>query len=292
MTPTRAISSLDWRGGGSPGGDLVLRRASVLDPRAGIDGVHDVVIRDGEIAELAEPGAGEGRRRGDRRRGQARLPGLLRPARPPPGPGRRGRGGHRDRHTRRRRGRLLRRPRDGEHEPARGYGRGCPCAPRAGGRARIRARRLPGLRVTRHGGRGADRDGRASRHGRGRVLRRRPADRQRPPDAPRTSVPAPGRRQRRPPRGGPRPLPPGGRACAAPRRRDARGRGVGGAGARGVAVGRGVHDDRPRRCARRLRGCADPRPAPVGPRVGGGGGGGKGGRRRASPARRRRTTWR
>jgi len=61
VTPTRAISSLDWRGAGSPGGDLVLRRASVLDPRAGIDGVHDVVIRDGEIAELAEPGAGEGR---------------------------------------------------------------------------------------------------------------------------------------------------------------------------------------------------------------------------------------
>jgi dihydroorotase len=61
MTPARAISSLDWRGAGGPGGDLVLRRASVLDPRAGIAGVHDVVIRDGEIAELAEPGSGEGR---------------------------------------------------------------------------------------------------------------------------------------------------------------------------------------------------------------------------------------
>ncbi len=61
MTPTRPISSLDWRGAGAPGGDLVLRRASVLDPRAEIDGVHDVVVRDGEIAELVAPGAAEGR---------------------------------------------------------------------------------------------------------------------------------------------------------------------------------------------------------------------------------------
>jgi len=48
--------SLDVR----PGEDahLVLRRASVLDPVAGIDAIHDVVIRDGEIAELAAPGEG------------------------------------------------------------------------------------------------------------------------------------------------------------------------------------------------------------------------------------------
>jgi dihydroorotase len=38
--------------------DLILRRATVLDPVAGIDGVHDVVIRGGEIAELAAPGEG------------------------------------------------------------------------------------------------------------------------------------------------------------------------------------------------------------------------------------------
>jgi dihydroorotase len=38
--------------------DLILRRASVLDPVAGIDGVHDVVVRGGEIAELAPPGEG------------------------------------------------------------------------------------------------------------------------------------------------------------------------------------------------------------------------------------------
>ncbi len=38
--------------------DVILRRATLLDPVAGIDGVHDVVIRDGEIAELAAPGEG------------------------------------------------------------------------------------------------------------------------------------------------------------------------------------------------------------------------------------------
>src|SRR4051794_15819715 len=38
-------------------GDLVLRSASVLDPVAGIEGVHDVIVRGGRIAELAEPGA-------------------------------------------------------------------------------------------------------------------------------------------------------------------------------------------------------------------------------------------
>jgi dihydroorotase len=37
--------------------DLVVRGARVLDPNAGIDASHDVVIRDGEIAELTEPGA-------------------------------------------------------------------------------------------------------------------------------------------------------------------------------------------------------------------------------------------
>lgn len=36
--------------------DLVLRGATLLDPAAGIDGVYDVVIRSGRIAELATPG--------------------------------------------------------------------------------------------------------------------------------------------------------------------------------------------------------------------------------------------
>jgi len=49
--------SLDVR----PGEDahLVLRRASMLDPVAGIDAIHDVVIRDGKIAALAAPGEAE-----------------------------------------------------------------------------------------------------------------------------------------------------------------------------------------------------------------------------------------
>lgn len=56
MTPgTRPISTLDWRGAAGAG-DVVLRSASVLDPRAGVDGVYDVVVRSGEVAELAAPG--------------------------------------------------------------------------------------------------------------------------------------------------------------------------------------------------------------------------------------------
>jgi dihydroorotase len=39
------------------GADLVLRGATVLDPVAGIEGVHDVIVRGGRIAELAAPGA-------------------------------------------------------------------------------------------------------------------------------------------------------------------------------------------------------------------------------------------
>jgi dihydroorotase len=54
---TRPISALDWRGRDGEHGDVVLRRASVLDPRAGIDGIYDVVVRGGEVAELADPGS-------------------------------------------------------------------------------------------------------------------------------------------------------------------------------------------------------------------------------------------
>ncbi len=57
---SRPISSLDWRGSeGEPEQDLLLRGVRVLDPRTGIDEVRDVVIRGGEVAELAEPGAAE-----------------------------------------------------------------------------------------------------------------------------------------------------------------------------------------------------------------------------------------
>jgi dihydroorotase len=47
---------LDVRAGAPA--DLILRRATVLDPVAGIDAVHDVVIRAGKVAELAAPGEG------------------------------------------------------------------------------------------------------------------------------------------------------------------------------------------------------------------------------------------
>jgi dihydroorotase len=56
---TRRASSLDWRGRGS-GGDLVVRGAFVLDPRAAIEGAHDVVIAGGEIVEIAPPGTADG----------------------------------------------------------------------------------------------------------------------------------------------------------------------------------------------------------------------------------------
>jgi len=55
----RPISDLDWRGRAEPRPDLVISRAAVLDPRAGIDDVLDVVVRGGEVAELAPPGTGE-----------------------------------------------------------------------------------------------------------------------------------------------------------------------------------------------------------------------------------------
>jgi dihydroorotase len=47
--------ALDLRSGESA--ELVLRSATVLDPAAGIEGVFDVVIRAGRIAELAAPGS-------------------------------------------------------------------------------------------------------------------------------------------------------------------------------------------------------------------------------------------
>jgi dihydroorotase len=50
-----SLAQLDIRAG--KGADLVLRGVSVLDPVANIDAQHDVVVRDGEIAELTAPGA-------------------------------------------------------------------------------------------------------------------------------------------------------------------------------------------------------------------------------------------
>jgi dihydroorotase len=50
-------AALDMRSGESA--TLVLRGAVVLDPVAGIEGTHDVVIHDGRIAELAAPGSAD-----------------------------------------------------------------------------------------------------------------------------------------------------------------------------------------------------------------------------------------
>jgi dihydroorotase len=55
---TEAIGSLSWRRGDSA--DVVLRGARALDPRSGIDARHDVVIRSGQLIELAEPGSRDG----------------------------------------------------------------------------------------------------------------------------------------------------------------------------------------------------------------------------------------
>ena len=54
MSTKDLTEKLDVRAG-EPA-DLVLRRATLLDPVAGIDGVHDLVIRGGRIAEIAAPG--------------------------------------------------------------------------------------------------------------------------------------------------------------------------------------------------------------------------------------------
>jgi dihydroorotase len=40
-----------------PPADVLIRAAHVLDPRAGVDAPHDVLVRDGEIAELGAPGS-------------------------------------------------------------------------------------------------------------------------------------------------------------------------------------------------------------------------------------------
>ena len=50
-----ASTSLSWRGGEAA--NLIIRGARALDPRTGLDERRDIVVRDGEIAELAEPGS-------------------------------------------------------------------------------------------------------------------------------------------------------------------------------------------------------------------------------------------
>ena len=48
---------LDRSARASIGGDLLIRGAHLVDPRAGLDGPGDVLVRDGEIAEVGAPGS-------------------------------------------------------------------------------------------------------------------------------------------------------------------------------------------------------------------------------------------
>jgi dihydroorotase len=41
----------------APAADLLITGAHVLDPRTGLDAPHDVLVRDGDIAELGAPGS-------------------------------------------------------------------------------------------------------------------------------------------------------------------------------------------------------------------------------------------
>jgi dihydroorotase len=50
MSPRRLFHAV------RPGEDLLIRSAQVLDPRTDLDEAHDILIRDGRIAELGEPG--------------------------------------------------------------------------------------------------------------------------------------------------------------------------------------------------------------------------------------------
>ena len=130
------------------------------------------------------------------------------------------------------------------------------------------------LRHPRHGRRGADRDGRA---------RARPARSASPTTGCRSASARVLRRALQYQRLAGRPLALHEEDPDLLGRRGSMHEGVVSAGARDRRhpLDLGVDDDRPRRGDRRLRGRADPRPAPVGARVGGGGRGREGGRGRA-----------
>ena len=117
----------------------------------------------GEIAEIGADARGARGRGGRRGRGAARVPGVRRPARAPAHARARGRGGHRLRHARGGRRRLLRDPRAAEHRPGRRLGAGPALAARAGARRGAHPDRLHGGHHRRPAGRAAHRDGRAGR---------------------------------------------------------------------------------------------------------------------------------
>ncbi len=58
MQPRATRSSEDSRlfAPDAPPAELVLREVHVLDPRSGLDGAHDLLVQNGHISEIAEPG--------------------------------------------------------------------------------------------------------------------------------------------------------------------------------------------------------------------------------------------
>ena len=226
--------------------------------------------------------AADGRRRGRRRRRPARLPGLLRPPCPPADPRPGAQGGRRNRHPLGRRRRLLRRDRDGQHRAARLHRRPTSrrCARRPARRPRCRpaswrpsTRGMEGDELTdmaelrEAGALGFSDDGLPIRSA---GIMRRALQYQRLC---------------------------GGTIALHEEDPELSGAGVmhEGAGLGGARPGRrplglGVDDDRPRRGPGRLRGGADPRPAPLGRRVGRGGARRQGRPGSRSAARRPRTT--
>ncbi len=203
----------------------------------------DLRVDDGVIAELGNSLAVNGHRvvEGE---GLVLAACVRRPARALADAWSRGRGGHRLGHAGRCRRRILRASRHGQHRPGRRF-RGCPRVARRAredgsrGPRRLLRRRLQGAK-----GRGAHRDDRARRDGRGRLLRRRAAGRLAGAAASRAPVQL-GRRAagRRPLRG----------ADAHARRPRARGRSVRRARVRRLAVRRRERDGRARPGSRRVR---------------------------------------
>ncbi len=53
------IGSLDWRGVGDRGSDLLIRGAHAFDPRSDLDRECDIVVRGGRISAIADSGAGD-----------------------------------------------------------------------------------------------------------------------------------------------------------------------------------------------------------------------------------------
>ena len=132
----------------APPADLLIRGAHVLDPRAGIDAPHDVLVRGGEIAELGAPGSLEAPAGAEVLDGEGRhlFPGFVDPHVHLRTPGQE----HKedlDSGTRAAAaGGFVARRRDAEHRPGGRLRAGAALAARGGAARGARARRLPRLR--------------------------------------------------------------------------------------------------------------------------------------------------